>query len=102
MQNRIFVHVEWQGESVCIFNDFFYGLTQRNFVARVRCTDCNVTSLSFNKEVTKKVNSAVASEASLRLPLFKANRGERHIYLHVTLAVWPPRVAGRESKSVFA
>ena len=32
--------------------------------ARVRCAGFGVTSLSFNKEVTKKMNSAVPSEAS--------------------------------------
>jgi hypothetical protein len=32
--------------------------------ARVRCSGFGVTSLSFNKEVTKKMNSAVPSEAS--------------------------------------
>ena len=37
-------------------SNFFYGLTQRNFVARVRCAGLDVTSLSFHKEVTKKGN----------------------------------------------
>ena len=45
-----------------IYNNFFYG---RAYCFALRCAAANVTSLSFNKEVTKKMNSDVPSEPSL-------------------------------------
>ena len=60
-------------------SNFFYGLTQRNFVARVRCAGLDVTSLSFHKEVTKKGNPDEPLGASLSVPLYKVRWGERHL-----------------------
>ena len=45
----------------------------------VRCVGFYVTSLSFNKEVTKKVNPDVPSGASLSVPRYIAGSGEKHL-----------------------
>ena len=57
-----------------------------------------VTSLPFRKEVTKKGNSDVPSEASPSLPLYKAEQEKDICALSASLATQPPRAADAESK----
>ena len=52
-----------------LFHNFSYG---RAYSFAPRCTGFYVTSFSFKKEVTKKVNPAVPSGTSLRLPRYIA------------------------------
>ena len=52
--------------------------TDARTASRARCAGFYVTSLSFNKEVTKKVNPDEPLGASLSVPRCIANQGEKH------------------------
>ena len=56
----------------------FLLIAQPDVRATTRRARRGVTSFSFKKEVTKKVNPDVPSGASLFVPLCKEGRGERH------------------------
>ena len=63
--------------------------------SRARYAGFYVTSLLFNKEVTKKMNSDVPSEASLALPRYMDNQERSHRKdFNAVLQVLPVRAAG--------
>jgi hypothetical protein len=67
----------------------FYG---RAYSFTLRCTASDVTSLSFNKEVTKKMNSDVPSEPSLDIAALQNQ--EINIYaFYAVLQILLPRAA---------
>ena len=47
--------------------------------SRARCAGFYVTSLSFNKEVTKKVNQRLPPLETASVPRYKVGWGERHL-----------------------
>ncbi|MBQ7398096.1 MAG: hypothetical protein IJW09_04640 [Clostridia bacterium] len=57
--------------------------------------------MSFNKEVTKKVNQDVPSWNSLGIAALQSKTGERHFIFYASLDGKPLRAAGGESKTVF-
>ena len=67
----------------------------------VRCAGFYVTSLSFNKEVTKKVNPDEPLGASLSVPRCKAKDKKNIRVYTASHASLPPRAAGGKSKNVF-
>jgi hypothetical protein len=51
-----------------------------------RCAGVDVHSLPRGKERTKKARQRLPPLETASVPLFKADRGEKHIYLHASLA----------------
>ncbi|MBE6661551.1 MAG: hypothetical protein E7605_09150 [Ruminococcaceae bacterium] len=76
-------------------------LTLTLHFVRVRCTGMDVTSLSFNKEVTKKVNQDVPSWNSLDVAALQSETGERHFIFYASLDGKPLRAAGGENRFCF-